>query len=238
VREAAIVPGKTSKQTEREDEMNDLTNDSFDRMPEDAAANMTRGPVIKFADNLYRMNGEPLKGKDGVLSYTAVGIHMAWVKFVEDKPIHVLPGPNGYLPDRNTLGDLDETQWECPFKEPADPWQNTRYLHLFDSDTAEVFTFVTSSGGGRYAIDQLVGQIKLKRRFAPGVFPIIELSSAKWGKKFPKSRPDFKVVGWTAPPTQPSQLPPPSGSKTQPRLISNPLGGDEPPPDFNDKIPF
>jgi hypothetical protein len=205
--------------------------DSFDNTPDGVSANVVRGPIIKFADRLYRKNGVPLAGEE--LRYTAVGIAMAWVKFVDDNPIHVFPGPNGYLPDRNTLDDLDESLWPCPFGEPADPWQNTRYLHLYDPDTAEVSTLVTASGGGRFAINQLVGQIKLKRRFSPGVFAIIELTSADWGKRFPKSRPDFRVIGWTAPTAaQPSQLPPP------------PDGGyldDEPTPratDFNDNIPY
>jgi hypothetical protein len=195
-----------------------------------------RGPMIKFADWRYTRGGEPFALAD-TSQFLAIDLAMAWVKFVEgEPPVHVLQQRNGYLPDRNTLGDLDESKWEMKFGERQDPWHNTRYVYFFNPDSAEISTFTTSSGGGRFAVDQLAGQVKLKRRFTPGACPIIELRAAKWGKQFPKSRPDLKVVGWQAIGSggQPQQLAAPVGP------IPAPLSGEAPPKhdDMSDHIPF
>jgi hypothetical protein len=90
----------------------------------------------------------------------------------------------------------------------------------FCLETAKPFTFVTTSSGGRHAIETLADQVALKRRLTPGVSPVVKLSWAAWGRQFPKSRPDFQVIEWIA-----------LGGQAEPRphVIANPLGGEPPP---------
>ncbi len=132
--------------------------DGWDSHSSDEGAGLVRGPLIKFADWRYTRGGEPLA--DGT-AFLAIDVAMAWVMFVPGgPPIHVLPGPSGYLPDRNTLGYLDESQWEFKFGERQDPWHNTRYVYLFDPDTAEISTLATSSGGGQPQHRQLAAPVE------------------------------------------------------------------------------
>ena len=41
---------------------------------------------------------------------------------------------------------------------PKDPWQNTRFVYLVNPLSAEAYTFVTSSWGGRQAVNDLAEQ--------------------------------------------------------------------------------
>jgi hypothetical protein len=60
------------------------------------------------------------------------------------------------LPERDELGDLNKTEWELdPDDQPKDPWQNTRFVYLVDPISAEAYTFVTASWGGRQAVNVL-----------------------------------------------------------------------------------
>ena len=63
--------------------------------------------------------------------------------------------PGKRLPDRDELGFLDEDAWEGPGGERQDPWQNTRLVYFVDPETADAFTFSTSSWGGRSAVADL-----------------------------------------------------------------------------------
>jgi hypothetical protein len=106
--------------------------------------------------------------------------------------------PGRRLPDREELGYLDENEWEeGPDGEPKDPWQNTRLVYLVDPQTAEAFTFSTSSWGGRGAVTDLGDQIARMRTAHRDAVPIVELRSAEMPTKFGrKSKPVFKVVAW------------------------------------------
>jgi len=55
--------------------------------------------------------------------------------------------------EREELGHLDEEEREAGLDDrPVDLWQNVRLLYLIKAATAEIFTFVTSSWGGRRAV--------------------------------------------------------------------------------------
>jgi hypothetical protein len=68
---------------------------------------------------------------------------------------------------------------------------------LLDPLSAEVFTFTSSTTGGRIGISDLTAQIQLMRRTRPGAVPIVELQSRQMKTKFGmKPRPFFQVVEW------------------------------------------
>ena len=106
--------------------------------------------------------------------------------------------PGQRLPERDELGHDDEDEWENgPNGEPQDPWRNTQLVRLVDPETAEAYTFSTSSYGGRGAVIELGDQIARMRTVHPDAVPIVELRAAEMPTKFGrKSKPLLKVVGW------------------------------------------
>src|SRR5262249_25128562 len=79
-------------------------------------------------------------------------------------------------------------------------------VHLFDPQTDEIFTFSTSTWGGRDAVADLGDEIARMRSVHRDAVPIIELRAAemliKGGRK---SKPVLKICGWeTADPEQPA----------------------------------
>ena len=152
----------------------------------------------------------------------AVATAAAWVKWQEGKPVEYrLREPGVRMPEREELGDNDRAEWEAgPDGEPRDPWQSTRFVHLIDPQTAEAFTFSTSSWGGRDCVINLADQIKRMRGKHPDAVPLVELGAAPMTTRFGrKSKPTLKVVGWRTTAAsvvieQPErQLPPPTAAQ-------------------------
>jgi hypothetical protein len=157
-----------------------------------------RGRLLTYADWVWNTKeGEIPEGKR-----LALGMAAFWVEWKDGKPVkYIRPEPGRLLPGRESLGRHDESEWELgPDGEPRDPLQNTRLVYLVDEDSAEAFTFSTSSSGGRGAVDDLGDQIVRKRRQYPGAVPIIELGSAPMQTKYGrKSKPVLKIVAWRFP---------------------------------------
>jgi hypothetical protein len=186
--------------------MNDLTtsNNNFMNADDgwgDAAAEnagrVLRGTLLKFSEGTWS-KGAGAEVKDGT-QLVALGTVRAWVKWVSGKPAkYEIPEAGRSMPEREDLGDLDEDAWEAGVDgKPKDPWQNTRFVHLVDPLSAEIFTFSTSSWGGRGAVADLAEQIQRVRYANPGALPVVELSAAPMMTKFgKKSKPLFKVVEW------------------------------------------
>jgi hypothetical protein len=122
-----------------------------------------------------------------------------WVRWQDGKPVEYrVREPGRALPFRDELGYDDKSEWETGRNgEPQDPWKNTRLVHLVDPETAEAFTFSTSSMGGRSAVADLGDQIGRMRAAHPDAVPVVELRAAEMPTKHGrKSKPVFKVVGW------------------------------------------
>jgi hypothetical protein len=180
--------------------MNDLTifntDDGWNDAAADYADNVLRGELLKCTDGHWSIgrNSTPLKPGTRLV---ALGTVAAWVKWARGKPTEYrVRKPGERLPERKDLGDLDETQWETsPDGKPRDCWQESRFVHLVDPATAEMFTFSTSSWGGRSAVNALGAQITRMRVARPGAAPVVEFHSALGPTKFgPKMKPVLKVV--------------------------------------------
>jgi hypothetical protein len=180
---------------------NDVTivNDGWSDAAAEVTERVLRGTLLKFGD------GNWSRGKEGVVvekgsTLAAIGTAAAWVKWAGGKPVEHRMRQNGKpLPDREELGDLDQTKWEIgpDGKTPRDPWQSTRFVYLVDPDTAEAFTFSTSSWGGREAVINLGDSIARMRCAHPNATPIVALEAGPMVTRYGrKSKPIFKVVGW------------------------------------------
>jgi len=103
------------------------------------------------------------------------------------------------LPLRNELGDLDESKWEKGLDgQPRNPWVYGHRQILKGLDGG-LYTFRTSSWGGKRAMQLLYGEFEREYRSHPGQYPIVELGQEKvHNKTFGMIlEPRFKVVGWT-----------------------------------------
>ena len=128
---------------------------------------------------------------------------VGWVRWSNLKPTdHVMGKVSvGYQPPRrNELGDTDQDQWDVGEDGQArDPWQFTNYLLLQDAD-GELYTFTTSSTGGRNAIGDLCIKYGKQMRQRPQEYPIIELGVGSYmhsNKAFGRIKyPTLAIVGW------------------------------------------
>jgi len=216
--------------------------DGWDDTAAEAEARVIRGSLLKFADWKWSSGKEKeaIEVKEG-RRLIAVATAAAWVKWQGGKPVEYrLREPGVRMLDRGELGDNDPAGWEAgPDGALRDPWQNTRFVHLIDPQTAEAFTFSTSSGGGRDCVINLADQIKRMRGKHPDAVPLVALGAAPMSTKHGrKSKPVLKVVGWrtttaSAVIEQPErQLPPPTKATTTAPVAAEPVD------DMDDDIPF
>jgi hypothetical protein len=134
--------------------------------------------------------------------YVAVGTAAAWVYWHGGKPDPnkcIVRQPGKTLPDREELGEHDETLWEKgPDGVARDPYVNTRFLYFLDPVSVEMLTYSTSSMGGTAAVRALADQIKRMRDFSKSTaLAVVELGAAEMKTKFGrKSKPVLKIVRW------------------------------------------
>jgi hypothetical protein len=170
-----------------------IPTDGWDDTAAEAEARVIRGSLLKFSDWkwLVGKEKEAVEVKEG-RRLIAVATAAAWVKWQDGKPLEYRLRELGVaMPERGELGDNDRAGWELgPDREPRDPWQNTRFVHLIDPQTAEAFTFSTSSWGGIDCVINLADQIKRMRSTHPDAVPLVELGAAPMSTRFGrKSRP-------------------------------------------------
>jgi hypothetical protein len=123
---------------------------------------------------------------------------IGWIKFNgegEPPTRHMGLLYDGFvMPARDTLGDLDQAKWEIGLDgKPADPLQHHMYLVLQRGDSAELFTYVTSSITGRRAVGNLLRHYNRLARTNPDQYPVIRLKVGGF-----QHRDDR--VGWVAVP--------------------------------------
>jgi hypothetical protein len=177
-----------------------VTNDGWDDAAAEANERVLRGTLLKFADWNWTRGKETEPVKRGT-QLIAIGTAAAQVKWKDGKPVETrLREPGKQLPDREELGDLDQALWETgPDQKPRDPWRSTRFVYLIDPNSAEAYTFSTSSWGGREAVINLGDAIARMRVAHPDAVPIVALEAAPMMTKYGrKSKPTFKIVGWKA----------------------------------------
>ena len=157
-----------------------------------------RGNLLKYADRVWAFGRDARPMRKGA-QLLAVGVATAWQRWEGKKRVEArIRKPGAPFPTRDALGHTDENQWERrPDGKPRDCWQLTKFVYLIDSTSGELFTFVTTSGGGQSAIADLADTILFMRGARPGAVPLVELSDADMPTRFGmKSRPVFRVVGW------------------------------------------
>lgn len=181
------------------------TDDAYDPYAEYGQESSTPivGKLLKFS------KGDWMVGDDEVAPGTRFianmpSILLGWILWEDNKPIEQLMGllEQRHRPQkRDTLGHDDESLWPLDTNgKPQDPWQETNYLVLKAADGDQLYTFSTSSAGGRGAISKLCRDYGTKRRMYPGKLPIVEVRVDKYKHKDPTigwiKVPEFAIVGF------------------------------------------
>jgi hypothetical protein len=133
------------------------------------------------------------------------------IKFVEDgPPVRVSPITgrptmgllySGFAPPTDDeLDERDEALWEIGLDgKPSDPWRHQNYLVLQHTDSAAMYTFVTSSPTGRRAVGNLIRHFERMKKAKPGEFPVVKLRPGGFMHKDERVGfvpvPTFVVVG-------------------------------------------
>ena len=143
-------------------------DDGWDDAAGEASERTIRGHLLKFGDWRWTLGKEATAVDNGTRLIALATVAM-WVRWEDGKPVeHIVRRPGERLPEREKLSHTDEEEWETgPGGEPKDPWANTRLVYLVDPDTAEAYTFSTSSWGGRDAVIELGDTIARMRSAAP-----------------------------------------------------------------------
>jgi len=195
---------------------NDLAirNDGWDDAAAETNERILRGTLLKFSDWNWSRGKEAQPLQRGT-RLVALATAAAWVRWKDGKPVEArVREPGTKMPERDELPDQNEAEWEVgpDGKTKRDPWQNTRLVYLVDPNTAEAFTFSTSSFGGREAVINLGDQVARMRLAHPNITPVVSLEAAPMATRFgKKSKPVFRIVDWKAAGSgvweEPKQLP-------------------------------
>ena len=122
---------------------------------------------------------------------------IGYIKFNDEAPPdrHMGLLYDGFMmPDRASLSDTDPARWEMGLDgKPQDPWTHQVYLVLQKGDTAELFTFVTSSRTGRRAVGNLLRHYDRMTRSNSNEYPVVKLKKSGFQHRDER-------VGWVATP--------------------------------------
>ena len=161
--------------------------------------------LLKFVKGHYICNKDEVPRSTKYLAH-ARGWAKTWVKFVDKKVVdrktyRIFRGER--VPDRDELGDQDQSRWEIGINRmPADPWVLQYLLPMENVETDEVQIFVTSSRGGQIAVGTLCTEFAKRAKqqnkdSQPFVILQTQLMSTKnFGDVI---RPHFEVIGWDDP---------------------------------------
>jgi len=147
--------------------------DGWDAQANDSAASPMKGSSIKFDNGAYFIGREKTLIQPD-RQFVAIDVREGWLFLKKDCPaeydMRAVGGPKPPRP--NSFSDPSE--WPDGLDgNPADPWRYAKFLYLLDPLSAEVFTFTSSTTGGRIGISDLSSQIQLMRNTRPGAVPIV-----------------------------------------------------------------
>ena len=192
--------------------------DIFEQYGEETSARNIVGQLLKFnkGDWMYGQEGNEFPvGKKMIANMDQ--LLLGWIRWEDQKPVDQRMGllVDGFKPPaRDTLGfgyeegneTPDTSEWEVDptSHQPRDPWQMTWYLVMKDPDEPDesegVYTFTTSSTGGRTCVGDLCKIYGRKRREGyKDHYPVVALKVGSYKHTtYGKTKvPALPVVGWS-----------------------------------------
>jgi hypothetical protein len=176
--------------------------------PNDAADNILRAvttgrvPILRFRKGAYYIGDDEVPGGKEFIAY-AGDWRRGWRKWandevVEDRVVRVADDHREPA-ERDELDDNNRGAWPVVDGEKRDPWCLENQLPVEDVETGERFLFVTTSVGGKVAIEKICSRYATNiRKGLKWGLPVIKLAVGSFNtKRYGKiSRPDFPIVGW------------------------------------------
>jgi hypothetical protein len=177
-------------------------SDGFDAVIDaNGKASPIKGVMIKFTNNAEWIDsaGEVIAAERKLI---VIEISKVTQKWIDGLPVetHTLAADQ-YFPDVERLNaEAPQSEWRDAFGKRAGPWQNSIMVYLFDPDSAEGFTWPTSTAGGFRAVDELQGRVlRIRAMRGAHYFPIVTLADTFMNTQFGgRQRPQFKVVDFVA----------------------------------------
>ena len=181
----------------------------------DAPANrLIQGELIKFTNTgtWVARSGEELSG---TLELVAVGTTRVVQRWNDGRPIETrVLQPGKKFPNLEELNaTVPRSEWrEGPDGKLRGPWEAQYLVYLHNPETAERFTYATSTIGGGIAVRDLICRVIWKRKFCgEQVFAGVGLSAVPWKTRYgTRPRPHFEIKRWEGlnsdgalPPTEP-----------------------------------
>ena len=195
---------------------------------------VVKGTQLVWNDAQHWRDRDGLKPPEELLVIALDAILQRWKnglpQVIRDKP----------LPDADDLNaSIPESEWEVGIDgQKRPPWADTVVVYCIDPLTGGFYTYVSSTTGGRIAVDHLreaVGGMRLLR--GDRVLPLITLGERPMKTRFGvKSRPHFEIVGWKEPislaleaePPKVAALPP--APEPEPTPTAEPVKAEAPAP--------
>jgi hypothetical protein len=169
----------------------------------DNPRDLIKGPILKFdgLKNPQWYTREGLALPDKFLALTQIEALQRWSKDNMLEEV-ILPQPGEELGDVEQLNSqVPREQWRENFNgELQGPWSHAYFVHLLDPKFAGLFTYVTSTIGGRIAWHRLRDRVQWMAALRGfNALPVVTLSSWSMKTKFsPTGRPapEFVVIEW------------------------------------------
>jgi hypothetical protein len=172
-----------------------------------------------------------------------------WTKFINGKLVErkVYRTIDGEMaPEREELGDNNESTWPFRNGKAKDPWQRAVYLPMKDN-AGEVVAFKATGNSAIAEVGELVGMYGSTNRH--GKFPVVELQTRNFESQHGSVIyvPVFRLKDWQfwepntpAPEVQPVPVPPPPPPPppAKPAAITTTAKAGTARNDLDDEIPF
>jgi hypothetical protein len=139
------------------------------------------GKLLKFSKGDWVAGPDSEEIPNGTELVAVIpGIASGWQRWEDNRPVEQIMGLliEGFVPPaRSTLSHTDKSTWPIDGNgKPRDPWQPTIYAPMATVDAATIYTFTTSSDGGkRHAIGPLCKDYGNHIRHAPDELPVVKL---------------------------------------------------------------
>src|SRR5262249_50324906 len=110
---------------------------------------------MRFVKGTYELGAEREPVTSGP-QFIVIAATEGWVRLARGEPVRrVLREPGKPFPQRNELGDTDQSQWPLFDGQPSDPWTLSNELLLIKKETGRPVIFASTSWTGREAVADL-----------------------------------------------------------------------------------
>jgi hypothetical protein len=137
------------------------------------------------------------------LAYEMRGSGFGWRRLAKgEKPQYIMDDPTRRTPERNELGDTDESAWPVnDDNEPMDPWSRVAQLNLVRVQDGTPLIFETAAQSAIIEVENLVQKIVWLARERGDANPVIvtDTQQARNKKNQTWWIPTFTITGWNEP---------------------------------------